>query len=481
VPDLLGLAHEALLAADDRRARGAHYTPERLAARLVGLALDGLDARRIADPAAGGGAFLLAAGRALVDRGLDPAAAAQALHGADVDPLAARVAEASVWLWSGGTRPEVIVADALLDGPVDEVDVVVGNPPFRSPLRDGGSPAGYGAYTDVAGLFLVRSCDRVRPGGRVALLQPQSVLAARDAEGVRRAVQQRAALRGLWVSEAAMFAAAVRVAAVVLERGGRRRAVRLYRGPDLAPAGTAPHPAPGTWAPLVARARGLPEVRLPAGPAVGSLGRATAGFRKQFYGLVGHVEEDGAGPRLVTAGLIDPARCAWGERPCRFAGQAWQRPTVVLDELEPALRAWVEARLVPKLVIATQTRVLEAAVDEDGTLVPSTPVIALEAPLEHLWDLAAVLHAPPVTAWLLARALGTGLSADAVRVTARQVEAIPLPSDRAAWTAATDALRAGDLERYGPRACRAYGVDEGLARWWAARRPGGPRRLASAR
>ncbi|MFL5949672.1 MAG: hypothetical protein ACJ743_14575, partial [Gaiellaceae bacterium] len=56
-PDLLGELHEALLAPDGRRRRGAHYTPAAIADGIVARALDGLEANApaICDPAVGGG------------------------------------------------------------------------------------------------------------------------------------------------------------------------------------------------------------------------------------------------------------------------------------------------------------------------------------------------------------------------------------------------------------------------------------------
>ena len=111
--DLLGLAHEALLAPVDRKARGAHYTPPALADRLVALSLPST-AAAVLDPACGGGAFLLAAGRALVGRGLSPADAVGCLHGVDLDPLAVDVARAATALWSGGTPADVSRADFLV-------------------------------------------------------------------------------------------------------------------------------------------------------------------------------------------------------------------------------------------------------------------------------------------------------------------------------------------------------------------------------
>jgi len=500
--DLLGLAHEALLAPADRKARGAHYTPPALADRLVALTLPPR-CERVLDPACGGGAFLLACARAGVPE----------LHGVELDPLAADVCRAATALVRDGVPAEVVVADFLLLAPdvppttggsgasTDEwtdqlvlapdvppttggsgarregFDAVVGNPPFASPLKTGGA-GGLGAYTDLAGRFLVRALDVVRPGGRVGLIQPQSVLTARDAAGVREAVGDQ--LRALWVAEEKVFAASTHVVAVVAERGGSAEPVDLFGGATVMFRGVSNrNPVADTstssWGHLAARARGLPEVELGEGPTVGSVATATAGFRRQFYGVVDHVAERGPGQPLVTAGLIDPLHCAWGERPTRIGGRRWERPTLDVQALDDDVRPWFEARLVPKLLVATQTKVVEVVVDEAGELLPSVPVISVEAPADRVWDLAAALSSPPVTAWLLERTIGSGLSADAVRLSARLLLEVPLPTNADAWTVATHALRAGDLTRFGRLACQAYRVDEaevdGLLSWWSARLP----------
>lgn len=470
-PDLLGLAHEALLAPADRRARGAHYTPPALADRLVALTL-APDDRRILDPACGGGAFLLAAGRALQARGLHPADAVTGLAGVDIDPLAAEVARAATALWSGSRPAAVTVGDFLAASPSDEVDAVVGNPPFGSPLRRAVTPVGSGpaAYTDTAGRFLLTALDAVRPRGRVGLIQPQSVLGARDAAPVRDGVEARAALRALWVAGAPVFAAATNVVAVVAERSGAPGLVDLYGGPDVVARGSAPVTS---WAALAAAAAGVPAVALPAAPTIADEARVTAGFRRQFYGLADHVGEGGGGSPLVTVGLIDPGRCVWGQRDTRIAGRRRRAPTVDLAVVDPDVADWFGALLVPKLLVATQTRVVEVAVDEAGAWLPAVPVIAVTAPGDRLWALAAALSAPPVTAWALARAAGTGLSGDSLRLSAGLVRSVPLPTDPAAWDGATAAFRAGDLERFAPLACRAYGAPVALAAWWLGRLPTG--------
>ena len=93
----------------------------------------------------------------------------------------------------------------------------------------------------------------------------------------------------------------------------------------------------GTWAPIVAASTGVPALDLGGREPLGSLARATAGFRDEFYALAPFVTdladpdapiEPGAllpalppgSARLVTAGLVEPARTVWGRRTTRLAG-----------------------------------------------------------------------------------------------------------------------------------------------------------------
>jgi hypothetical protein len=102
---------------------------------------------------------------------------------------------------------------------------------------------------------------------------------------------------------------------------------------------------------------------------------------------------------------------------------------VALEELAREIAAWVRAQLRPKLVLATQTKVVEVAVDERGDVVPSTPVVAIHAPAEQLWALAAALSAPPVSA--APGILRRGAVVRCGQAPARQVLALP-PADRGA-------------------------------------------------
>ena len=529
-PDALGHAYEAL-ADEALRRLGLHYTPATVAERLVAIGLDGLDgldahhpaastgrdlAPVVCDPACGGGAFLLAAARHLDRAGVDRRVVVERhLVGIDVDPVASAVAATALVLWSGdaATMARVSTCDALTRLPWPErpalgFDLVIGNPPFQSQLASRTARGAEGSarlrahlgdgasgYADTSALFLLAAVGQVRPRGRVVLIQPQSVLAGRDTAAVRRVVDERAPLEGLWVCDEPVFAAGTRVCAPVLrvvdEEAMRATTttVRRWWGPSVRRAEAGEAPSPGIWASLAAGLRDTPVVHLSAPPDDGLAG-ATAGFRDQFYGLVDHVREATGAPDerpLVTSGLIDPAECAWGWRDLRFARQRWRAPVVDVAGLgvaNPALGAWVADRLVPKVLVATQTRVLEAVADVEGIWVPSTPVIAVPAPPGRLWHVLAALLAPPVTAWALQRSAGTALAPDALKLSAAQVRAVPAPVDAKAWDdgaaaaqaaqeAASDAARRDALEVMGRAMVAAHGLagadGDALSAWWLRR------------
>ena len=476
-----------MLSPTRRRELGAFYTPVDVADRLVAIALDGVEgAPMVCDPACGDGVFLLAAARALAERGVEPARIARdLLWGIDIDPDAAEATRAAIAAWSGVSPGDhVIVGDGLADGGwTGRFDVVVGNPPFLNQLERATVRAGVtrwstvaGPYADTAFLFLLAGLDLARDGGRVVLVQPQSLVAARDAAGVRDAVLEVGALAGMWTCNDLVFDASVRVCAPVVVRGDCQPQ-RTARWCDRAVVATTPvaWERTSTWSRLLVRRDESPEVVLSGDHRLGQIATATAGFRDQFYGLAPHVIErrdadDSAFPRLVTCGVIDPGRSAWGERPLRFAGQKWLHPRVDLGCMpESALRRWVLDRLRPKVVLATQTKVLEAAVDERGTWVPSTPVIAVHTDPQRVHRVAAVLLAPPVTAWAASTYGGVALTSDAIKLSARQVLEIPLPTDDAMWTRAAHAVAAGEVLEAGTLMSAAYGCGPEVTQWWANR------------
>lgn len=488
--EALAVAHEERLARDDRdgrRSRGAFYTPPALVEWVLDRAL-GPGVRTVLDPACGTGHFLVAAARRLRD--------VRAVHGSDTDAEAVRIARLRLQaedpaVPEADIAARVRVADGLSSWEGERFDAVVGNPPFLGQLRrrTAGEAGGLGAYTDTSAVFLHRALDLVRDGGVVAMVQPLSVLGTRDTAQVRAAVLDRGAVTGFWSSEQPVFPGTpVRTCVPVVTVGVPQATVATWSGPDFQQAADGELPD-GEWGGLAAASYGIPARALPtSGARVADIATCAADFRDQYYGLTGHVREhDERGPqetaRLVTTGLIEPAECRWGRVPTRFAKQRYDRPVVDLISLRRAgdLAAWADARLVPKLLVAGQGRVIEAVVDEQGEWLPSVPVVTV-VPRDpaDLWRLLAITLAPPVVASCAARFLGTGLSPGSVKVSARQLASLPLPPDREAWDEGARRARATQhadgaqrdelLAEAAGAMSAAYGTcDERVVAWWRER------------
>ncbi len=514
---------------DTARRRGAHYTPPDVAAGLVERALGLLDRSqrrsgrlRVVDLSCGGGVFLAAVAEALVVDGMHPTDALASVWGYDCDPgaVTATIAALSAWAGAHDVDPTDIasrieVGDGLEVEPQQGGwDLVVGNPPFQAQLyartaRDDRERArisrrfGTAArgYVDTAGLFLLHGVSTVVPGGVVAMIQPRSILSTKSASVLRRDVLRRAALAEMWLPETRVFEGAdVDVCApllVVGDGGTAGPSTVLLGGRDAVPTGssTSVDRVADSWSTLLAVANGVPEVSLRARGRVEDLAVCTAGFRDQFYALLAHTRDEqplGAGARLVTSGIIDPATLGWGEKPVRFGKRTWQTPWLDVDLLEaidPQIHTWVSRLSKPKVLVATQTRAVEAVVDVDGSLVPVTPVIAVVP--DHMsqnsgtWMLAAALTAPPVAAWLHMRLAGSGMSAGALRLTAKALAQVPLPRNEEAWVHGAGDFEllqrqelgaAGTWREFGTTMCEAYEVDPGpLVDWWLDRLPASTR------
>jgi SAM-dependent methyltransferase len=455
---------------DTRRRLGAWYTPTALVDFVLGQACRHLPDGpvRVLDPSCGDGRFLAAAGGALGSRA--------SLFGVDLDADAVLAARRAV------PEATVVHADALDHSwPASPFDVVVGNPPFLGQMssrtsRGGRSDLGGGAYADTAALFLALSARLVRPdGGVVALVLPQSVLATRDAGPIRVAVVADAALTDLWVAGEAVFEAAVHTIVAVFRRGQPQGEIRRWFGPAFTPvaavsAATARDLAVrSSWSFLTADLAGVPMVEPQTTGVIGDIATVTADFRDQYYGLVGAVRDDVEGPPLITSGLIDAGVCHWGTRQTRFAKQRFERPRVELAALSPALQTWAATRLVPKVLMATQTKVIEAIADPDGVLLPSVPVLTV-APhrTDDVWRVLAVLLAPSTSAWAATQFLGAGLTSSALKLSASQVRTLPLPATP--WDDALGPLQSGDMAGFARCMNRAYRVaDEPVTSWWLDR------------
>lgn len=445
---------------------GAWYTPP----ELVDIVVDGLLADddlpvhppngrpiRVLDPACGDGRFLLAVAERLYE--LDYSVE---LVGCDIDRGALdQVTD---------PRVQLIHADALThDWGREHFEIVVGNPPFLSQMaaettRGGSSRHGGGPYADAAVEFMALAVSLADPqGGRVALVLPQSILAARDGRPVRDSVAEQADLEwSWWEPRQQHFDASVNVCVL----GFRRPATGATSA--------------STWTRVVTDRLGIPALdqnTLETNGTLGDRAELNVNFRDEYYALVPVVSDDADGPPLVTSGLIDPGICRWGDQPVRFAKQRFEHPRVDLSGLTGRFPAWAARKLVPKVLVANQTRILEAVADPEGSWLPGVPVTTV-TPSETLtavpatvWELAAVLTSPVASVLAWHAAGGTGMSTTSIRVGPAVLAATPWPAGPIG--AAVDALGDGDVTACALAITRAYGIDQPsadrLVTWWSER------------
>jgi hypothetical protein len=142
-----------------------------------------------------------------------------------------------------------------------------------------------------------------------------------------------------------------------------------------------------------------------------------------------------------------------------------------VSALDDKMTAWAERRLVPKVLIANQTPIVEAVCDPEGDWLPGVPVVAaypVASTAEAAWEIAAVLSAPAVSAWAWHQRGGTGLSSNTIRLGPPMLAELPWPTGSIA--AAVDALRSGDVVACGRLVDVAYGIDADeravLQAWW---------------
>lgn len=390
-----------------RKATGAYYTPPALVRLLLDHALRG-SMNNALDPACGAGDFLIAV--------KDRLPCAQ-LVGVDIDLAAVARCRAAV------PGADVYHADALLDPPgalrPASFDLVIGNPPFvnaiegdldhlKQPLR-ARFPDVRGA-ADLAHYFLRQAIDLVRPGGRVALVLPRAILNSPAARTIRANLPVHLRPNMIYAPERCDFfpGAAVFVCLLVLGPEPRCR-VSTDADPATAQFHDVPTPIGEHW---WAAAQGsvpceAPDSRAPLSSQFEVVASMTAG---EAYDVLPHLVESEFGPgmKFTTTGLIDPRRCLWGARRCRYLRQDFRFPRVpelTTPGLSPSLTRRLALARRPKILIAGLARRIEAFLDAAGEHLGAVSTFSISHPKDDV----------PALGELLDHLLSPGVSIDFVR------------------------------------------------------------------
>jgi SAM-dependent methyltransferase len=167
--DLFGLAYERFFPEIFKAERGQYFTPRPLVELMADLA-ELRPGERVLDPTCGSGTFLMVA----LSRGAE-------VDGIEIDPELVALCRLNLALHGANPR-SVRQADFFSQDVDGSWDLILANPPFsvdiRSPeilerfrLADGKQRAG----SDT--LFMEAAHARLRPGGRLAVVLPRSILA----------------------------------------------------------------------------------------------------------------------------------------------------------------------------------------------------------------------------------------------------------------------------------------------------------------
>jgi type I restriction enzyme M protein len=227
IRDPIGDAYEAFIGNAVRGNEGQFFTPQS-AVRILVEMVDPKPGERIIDPACGAGGFVSHCARKLVASGMPPEHVAESVFGIDKDRYLVRLAAAHVGLVTM-QRSGIYCADSLSWAPSEgdkfplaeqlgTFDVVVTNPPFGSNISTSEDvqrrfELGFKWKLDRHGrfsksddlqssvppqiLFIERCLSLVKPGGRIGVVVPESLLSGKSYRYVVQYVLDNAAVEAV--------------------------------------------------------------------------------------------------------------------------------------------------------------------------------------------------------------------------------------------------------------------------------------------
>jgi len=232
------------LGIENRKRRGAYFTPPTIAEFLSRWAIANRADARVMDPTCGDGAFLKAAAQELQKLGSQDLA--EQLTGIDIYEPSLQEAAAS--LRAQGASANLVNKDAFeLEPPgaffptLPPFDAVVGNPPFvryqnhRGEARKASLTAALRQGVRLSGLasswasLLIHASSFLTPDGRLAMVLPAELLTVGYAEPVRKWLRRRFSSVKLIIFEKLQFEDALANVVLLLAQGtGGCDAFSLY-------------------------------------------------------------------------------------------------------------------------------------------------------------------------------------------------------------------------------------------------------------
>ncbi|MEX1185609.1 MAG: N-6 DNA methylase [Gemmatimonadaceae bacterium] len=292
--DPIGDAFEVFVGSESRGRAGQFFTP-RVVTDLLVEAVDPKPGELVIDPACGAGGFLTSVARHYVARGTDAknlsSLVSRDFFGIDKDEYLVKLARLHVSLLSGG-HPHIACADsiALQDGsrafgehfPKEGFDVLLTNPPFGTRIvaakpevlrtfelarkwRYDKASDTWGPTSEMQAqvppqvLFVERCLSLLKPGGRLGMVLPESVLSNKSYRYVTEYLLAKADVQAVMGMPEALFKTSGKggthtktcLLVAVKNGGGRQRGNSVFM-------------AEAKWCGHDSRARTIPKNDLPA-------------------------------------------------------------------------------------------------------------------------------------------------------------------------------------------------------------------------
>ena len=222
---------------EQRKARGAFFTPPAIANFLAEWAVGRNPEARVLDPTCGEAVFVLAAARKLVKEGCPPERLNQQVFGVDLHQNSLEAARALLEveglganLLPPGNFFDLDTPDQL-NCPIPMLDAVIGNPPFvryqdhAGEARKRSAAAALRQGIRLSGLasswasLLIHASGFLKPDGRLAMVLPAELLTVHYAEPIRRWLRTRFASVHLVMFERLQFEDALEKVVLVVARG----------------------------------------------------------------------------------------------------------------------------------------------------------------------------------------------------------------------------------------------------------------------
>lgn len=199
----VGTLYTLLLPANQRREQAAYFTPPALSRSVLALLRkEGFDPRRhtVADPAAGGAAFLSTMAAAMSDARCSDHDIIRRLNGMEIDRGLARLSEILIGKRLGAEIPPgkiVVAIDSLQANFARQYDVVVANPPYgRVSLKSLGKhnwhEVCHPGHINKYALFTELCFRLTKPSGLTALVLPSSFIGGPLYDRLRTYIREHA-------------------------------------------------------------------------------------------------------------------------------------------------------------------------------------------------------------------------------------------------------------------------------------------------